>query len=536
MNKKSKSLVAWLCLSFFMLNSLPAWAQDGMDVVYGSSIMSLYTDNGGFGLMLEPYNPPEDDILNLKSGDRFVLTAATVKSSSAMYGTMAVGVVRPTGADQAQVVDIVGKRVLNGDKNMGLAYIECKVNEGVEILPGDEIWLLTYTDGQYGYKKVGTSYPDRVTATLPATGYKLPVFRVDYPEVVEGVTIESSESNFWTHKVAKGRNFYLHITPDDPETVVIVKANGASMPTVDTNVYALKGVMQDYTIEIIAYPKGTIYPYKEIECTEELRVKDILTQTELDCLKGLRVTGKVANEDFEVFRVGMHSLEILDLSDAELEGYIPEGAFEYNETIREIKVPKNAGGFASNAFRFMKKLEFMVLPPSLNVFGYNQFFSSSIKTVWVKWNPIEAGMQPPQGFPIPPCAFRATTIASEGLLVVPKGCVSIYKYTSYWGDFKTIREEKPIDRIKMEKPFSDYLKGVGIESATEAHGGFELYASSGECRILTDGIEPQKVEIYGADGRLCEELMTQGSCTVVALRPGFYVVRMMGEGRKILVP
>lgn len=118
MNKKSKSLVAWLCLSFFMLNSLPAWAQEGLDVVFGTSMMSLYTDNGGFGLMLEPYNPPEDDILTLKPGDRFVLTAATVKSSSAMYGTMAVGVVRPTGADQAQVVDIVGKRVLNGEKNM----------------------------------------------------------------------------------------------------------------------------------------------------------------------------------------------------------------------------------------------------------------------------------------------------------------------------------------------------------------------------------------------------------------------------------
>lgn len=534
---KSKSFVVWLCLAFFVFGSLPVRAQEGEDVVYGTSIMSLYTDNGGFGLMLEPYNPPENDILTLKAGDRFVLTAATAKASSSMYGVLAVGVIRPTGTDQGKVVDIVGKRSLNGEKNLGLVYIECKVNEGVEILPGDEIWLLSYSAGQYGYKKVSTYYPDRVIASLPATDYQLPVFWVDYPEVVEGVTIRSSDANFWTHKVAKGRNFYLYITPDDPETVVVVKANGASMKTIDTNVYALTGVMQDYTIEIIAYPQGTIYPYKEIECTEELRVTDLLTQVELDCLKGLRVTGKVKDEDFKVFREGMHSLEILDLSDADRYGYLPEGAFEYNQTIREVRLPKNTGGLPSNTFRYMKKLDFIVLPENLNMFGFNQFFSSSIKTVWVKWDPIAAGMQPLQGFPIPPCAFGATMISSEGVLIVPDGCVDIYKNTAYWGNFKTVREAKPIDRLKLEKPFSDYLKGNNIENATVGdNGGFELSVLPGECHISTTGREPQRVEIYGADGTLCKELTTQGTCTVVALRPGFYVVRMMGQGRKILVP
>lgn len=501
----------------------PVMAQER--VISGTSSLFLTSSDGSIGMMLEPSYAPENDVLTLKGGDYFVLTASSLESYRTMSGRLVVALVR----NETEVVDIMASRSLGGLTSF--VYFTCKVSDGIEVLPGDQVRLLTTTTGE-DYQFVTFLYPGAVVDHIPATDYMLPLCKVSYPENVLGVSIRPGDTAIWPDKVVKGRNFYLYIEPDDAESVLVVRANGISWTGVD-GLYALSGVLQDYEIEIKVYPKDAVFAYKEIECTSSLGVEDLLTEAEADCLKGLKVKGEVKAEDFPFFRDRMPSLEILDLTDARIENdMIPERAFDCNQTIQEVKLPETVVSLGSNAFRYMSKLSFIVLPASVCKFGLNEFFGSSIKTVWVKWSPIEAGLE--QGFTIPPCAFRATVCASEGTLIIPDGCVDAYKNTPVWSNFKTIREKLPID-FKLELPFSRFLTDVK-EVGFAVEEGFSVEVSRGECRIVQDSPAERLVEVIDMNGRMCEVRMMDGAGAVIPLLSGFYIVRVSGKSRKVFVP
>jgi len=239
----------------------------------------------------------------------------------------------------------------------------------------------------------------------------------------------------------------------------------------------------------------------------------------------------------EVFRNQMGSLEILDLlevdrlldKDGNAQIYLPENAFLGNGTLREVKIPECVTGLSNQSFRDMTKLEFVVLHSRLCNFGYNEFFNCpALKTVWVKWNPLENGEM--YGFPVPPCAFNSTPYRTESTLIVPKGCLTAYSYASKWGDFHKIREEVPVDKLRYEVSFDYYLEADAVKAVERKTG---IFAQDGGCRIETEG-EVLPVTVYDLSGREVKATTVCGSA-FISLVPGFYVVRAGDCSSKVLV-
>lgn len=502
-------------------------------VTVGKSTYVLLNSAGGkIGMMLEPRIPayPENGLLTLKAGDSFVLTAGTLTSPYGFNGYLVAGLVR----NGDQLVDVMGKQKVELSSDRPLAYMVGKVSEGVEPMEGDEIRLLTTTD-EVEYNFVSAAVGHKVTDRIPAVNYEIPAPRVNLPTEVPGAKVRLGETTLWPDHVVKGRNFYFYVDLDNPEDILVVRANGHVLSPDNNGVYGLSQVMEDIDIRIDVYAQDVLpFRYKEIDITGGQRVADLLTEVELGCLKGLKVTGDLKEEDFAVFRSQMSSLELLDLLDCRCENdYLPEFAFAQNQTLKEIKLPKGLVGSGNNAFYFMGSLEFIVLPEKMCNFGLNEFFgTASLKKVWVKWNPYTEGMVPAMGFPIPPCAFRSTTYTTDGLLIVPKGCKSAYSYTSTWGDWATIREEAPVDKVLMERPFPknpSSVKNVQVQR-------IRVIPEKVGCWIVSDGIAACTVEVYDVSGCLKEIRTVDGGRAFMALPAGVHILKADGEAHKILVP
>lgn len=504
------------------------WAQD-TPYISGTSSLKIYSTDGSVGMMIEPWVAPDNDTLSLKGGDYITVTAKTLDSYYVVSGKLALALTRGN-----EIVEILGTKTISSISAISFVYFSCKIDEETVVMSGDEIRLLTsYND--ILYNTVDAAYGNNVTDRIPAVNYALPLCKINYPSSVEGVTIRPSDEQAWPDKTVKGRNFYLYITKDNPDDVLVVKVNGNSWVESD-GVYMLNSVMQDCDVEIKLYTKEECDFYKIIIATSDERVEQLLTAEELDYTKGLKVKGEVKAEDFIVFRDKMPSLEILDLREAVIENnYLPESAFDGNATLTEIFLPEGLEGLSNNAFRHMKKLKQIVLPKTLNIFGYNAFFGcESLKKVWVKWNPIEAGIEPLQGFPIPPCAFRATTYKSDGTLIVPKGCVDAYKGTANWGDFKTIRQEAPVDFL-LELPFEYFIpKESGLNEAK--NNSWRVHTTKGECTIIQSQPDSDELMITDMSGRICKRMKLTEQMSVVPLRAGCYIVTLAGKSRKIVVP
>ncbi|MDE7378842.1 MAG: leucine-rich repeat domain-containing protein [Paraprevotella sp.] len=485
---------------------------------------------GSLGMMLEPDYAPESDILTLKGGDHFTLTVSSLTSVWSVKGRLAVGLVRQDNT----VVDILATYTLSSSAPLGFMYFSCSLKADTEVQTGDEIRLL-FTEDNLSYTIISSLYPGEATDKIPATDYKLPLCHITYPTDVPGANIHTNEDAVWPDKTVKGRNFYLYIEPEDPESTVVARVNGQLWYSSGDNLYMLSRVMEDCTVDIKVYPRGTVYPYKKIECSSTVRVADLLTEAEADCLLGLKVKGYLTDEDFTFFRTRMASLQILDLKESRTQyDVIPQSAFDSNRTLREVHLPLNTVALYNNAFRYTTNLSFIVLPEQLNWFGLNQFFGSSVKTVRIKWDPSKAGKDPQTGFSIPPCAFRSTTYASDGTLIVPKGSVDAFRSASIWGNFKTIREPLPIDFL-LELDFERLLTGIsGTAVAQECP--FEVETSRGECRVIQPEPISRRIEVIDASGQLRSTRLTDGRCTALPLPKGFYVIRIGNESRKVLIP
>ncbi len=502
--------------------------------ITGRSYLELSNEYGKTGLVLSPIEPIEETVISLKPGDKFKVYAGAL-SGKQFRGKLVVGLVR----DDTKVVSVFAKREFSAQSVVPMTEIVCNVPQDADIREGDVVRLLTTENDGLSfskiYPKVGAS--SGLVTEIPALNYELPLVKINLPMNIPGVTVKKGETALWSDRALKGTNFFFDVIPDDPDNIVVsVVVNGNAVVPTGTS-YGIGNVDRDYDIQIKTYDRRQTKAYKVIECTEEVGVAALLTEEELACLKGLKVTGVLREQDFEVFRNQMGSLEILDLlevdrlldKDGNAQIYLPENAFLGNGTLREVKIPECVTGLSNQSFRDMTKLEFVVLHSRLCNFGYNEFFNCpALKTVWVKWNPLENGEM--YGFPVPPCAFNSTPYRTESTLIVPKGCLTAYSYASKWGDFHKIREEVPVDKLRYEVSFDYYLEADAVKAVERKTG---IFAQDGGCRIETEG-EVLPVTVYDLSGREVKATTVCGSA-FISLVPGFYVVRAGDCSSKVLV-
>ncbi|MBQ8422650.1 MAG: leucine-rich repeat protein [Coprobacter sp.] len=509
---KNKYFVALMMCCFACISYIPCTAQN---FIGSNSVLELSPMGDRIGLSLEPKTAIEDTILNLKGGDQFTISAGTITGGSNFSGKVAVALVR-NGA----LVEILAEQNLGVSGNTTL-FFNCKISESTQVNEGDIIRLVS-SAGNGMYQAINSTYGGIVTQ-IPATGYKIPFHKINIPETIPGITITQGESVLYRDKIVRGRNYAFYITPDNANLKIIVEANG--QPLSETyGYYALNNVLGDIDVSIRVFNPDTAVTYQKIEVSDSVRITDILSQTEMDCVSFLVISGDMKDEDIYTIRDHMPTLETLDLSQANVENnYMPEYALNYRSSIKKLFLPLSVEGFGSDAFRGMTGLTSIVLPEKLCVFGYNQFFGcSNLKTVWVKWDPSKNGST--TGFPIPPCAFRSTPYSYDGTLIVPKGSLNAYKMTSVWGDFATIREEYPVDKLVL---------GTDDEALSE-NVGIEIFTDGKSCIVKQSSERQIPIAIYSIGGEQVYRRTLYDTRTAIELAPGFYIV-VSGEKRQKIV-
>lgn len=519
MENKNRTLSLFATACMFFIYAISASAQN---FIGNGSSLELSNLSGRIGLSLEPKTPIEGNVLTLKGGDRFTLSAGTIMNGSSS-DKVAVALV---GSNRA-LREILAEQNLGVNGNTTL-FFECKIGDNTQVNEGDVIMLVTpYANGMY--QQITTSYGGVVTQ-IPATNYELPFHKINLPDNVPGVTITKGETVLYRDKIVRGRNYAFYVKPDNSKLKVIVEANGQPLAE-QYGYYALNYVLTDYDISVRVFDPDTAVTYRNIELSESVRLGDLLSQEQMDCISHLKVTGWMSDEDIYTIRDRMPFLSILDLSEANVKNnYMPEGALQGRASITKLYLPETLEGLSTNAFYAMTGLTSIILPEKLNVFGYNQFFGcSSLKTVWVKWNPGEHGST--MGFPIPPCAFRSTPYDYDGTLIVPKGCLNAYSQSSVWGEFKTIREEYPIDEL---------VYGVGSVAVTGVDenriaDAVEVAVENGMVCVRNNSDRPLALAVYGMDGRRYHNSILDVTETALQLEPGVYVLVAGDERMKIIV-
>ena len=496
-----------------------------------TSKVQLVSSRGGIGMMLEPLTAPDNDEVNLKPGDAFVLTAENLDSYYVVSGQLAVGLVR----NGNQLVGLLYERKFSSVGSINFVYAACKVPSDVVPQEGDEIRLLTSENGGVDYNPIEAAMGSQVVTSIPAVGYKLPLQHINVPAHITGGRVVPSSAQIWPDKTVRGRNYYFSVETDEPDAIVAVSINGETMVPAN-GIYSLSRVLQDYDIDVRIYSKGEVEETKVIQCDDLFRVRNRLTQAELDCVKNLKVKGYVYAEDFTYFRSRMPSLQVLDLSETMMiDNVLPYGAFDGNSSIQYVRLPNSLTAFLDNGFRYMRNLQFIEIPYHVCYFGFNEFFGcEKLKKVWVRWDPIAEGCDPVLGYPVPPCAFRATPYTTEGTLVVPKGCVDAYRYTVVWGEFKTIREEAPVDPILAATPFrvfDDNPSGVNDSRSLTV----KVWPGDGGCWVSTDSGRETRAVVVDMAGRVRAEERLSSPLTHIDLEPGCYVVKVEDRHIKILV-
>ena len=487
---------------------------------YGSS-MELSSMGGNIGLSLEPKFPIEDTVLNLKGGDEFTIMARTLTGGTAT-DKVAVALV----ASNRALKEILAEKTLGVSGNTTVSF-DCKISESTSVVEGDMIMLVSsYLNGMY--QEITTSYGGVVT-NIPAKNYQIPFCKINLPDNIPGVKITKGDATLYRDKIVRGRNYSFYVKPDNSNIKVIVEANGS--PLVEQwGYYALNNVLGDIDITVRVFNPETAVTYRNLELSEDVRLTDLLTQDEMDCISYLKLTGYLAFDDFYTMRDKMPFLNIIDMTEAKTQNnYIPERAFEGRASITNIYLPESVEGFASNAF-YGIGIESIVLPENLSVFGYNQFYGcSKLTTVWVKWDPTKHNMT--SGFPIPPCAFRGTPYSYDGTLIVPAGCVNYFKNTENWGNFANIREEGPIDIFLTIPPAPPTQPTTCVK---ELGNELSLSVADGHLRIVNNSAEELVVKVYSMNGTLCCNKVVD-TAAVVELPAGVYIVVADGVNEKVVI-
>ena len=478
-NMKNKGIA--LLAFFALVCAQMSFAQNYIG--YGSS-MELTSMGDHIGLSLEPKYPIEETVLNLKGGDEFTIMARTLTGGSAS-DKVAVALV----ASNRALKEILAETTKGVSGNTTLSF-DCKISENTYVADDDIIMLVSaMKNGQY--QEIKSTYAGVVT-NIPAKNYQIPFHKINLPDNIPGVTIKKGDATLYRDKIVRGRNYSFYVIPDNSDIKVIVEANGS--PLVETyGYYALNNVKGDIDVEVRVFNPHTSTPYRNLALDYQVRLRDLLTQEEMDCVSYLKLTGWVSHEDIFTIRDDMPFLNVLDMSEARAQNNtFPDRAFEGRASITHIYLPETLTGFGSNAF-YGIGIESIVLPETLSSFGYNQFYGcANLRTLWVKWDPTKNGMT--QGFPIPPCAFRSTPYNYEGTLIVPAGCVNYYRNTETWGNWYNIREEGPVDIFLTMPPAPPVVEEpentTGVENVESVDAENTIYDIFGRRvdKIVVPGI------------------------------------------------
>ena len=225
-------------------------------------------------------------------------------------------------------------------------------------------------------------------------------------------------------------------------------------------------------------------------------------------------------EDAFAYCVGLTSIEIPNsVTD------IKSGAFSGCSGLTGVVIPSSVSNLGGYAFYGCESLTSMVIPNSVKSIGaYTLYGCRGLKSVVVGESVASVGnaaFKECSGLTrlemltkVPPKCGKDVFVGVDKTaceLVVPAGCVDVYKTAVEWGDFSKIT------------PGESSVGEVGTP-------GMSVTAAGGE--IVVEGVADAAVEVYGIGGSL---LYSGKSHRVSVPVAGIYVVRVNGKPHKVVL-
>jgi hypothetical protein len=112
--------------------------------------------------------------------------------------------------------------------------------------------------------------------------------------------------------------------------------------------------------------------------------------------------------------------------------------------------------------------------------------------------------------------------------------LSAYRNASVWGDFKTIRETKPVDFL-LELPFDRFLPEEDAISDIKENE-IKVNVRDGKCIISQKSPDKRNVAVVDLSGCCLVSTTMSDVYHEMTLKAGLYVVKVDGKSYKILVP
>ena len=228
---------------------------------------------------------------------------------------------------------------------------------------------------------------------------------------------------------------------------------------------------------------------------------------------------KIGEEAF-AYSVALTSIEIPNsVTD------IKSGAFSGCSGLTGVVIPSSVINLEGHVFYGCESLTSMVIPNSVKSIGaYTLYGCRGLKSVVVGESVASVGnaaFKECSGLTrlemltkVPPKCGKDVFVGVDKTaceLVVPAGCVDVYKTAVEWGDFSKIT------------PGESSVGEVGTP-------GMSVTAAGGE--IVVEGVADAAVEVYGIGGSL---LYSGKSHRVSVPVDGIYVVRVNGKPHKVVI-
>lgn len=272
----------------------------------------------------------------------------------------------------------------------------------------------------------------------PVTGNVMPITNVSYTQL------------FGSHL-----QFWCHIKEGAPNGYGVISAMGKGAYN-DNNYYicglgderlgfAFKAI-DNYIIN------GEFYEYTaplKLDIKTAGTLSTLISTDDAHRVGDLTLSGNINAFDIWYVRENMKGLYRLDLSETTIKGVetsgvtinsfpvsgyqpdnaMPDWALEHLSLLQEVILPSNLKYLQDTSLSGLK-ISNITLPASIEDFGTNNFFASSLLDEVVNLNPIP--------IPIRECNFTGTKCPEWGCLIVPEESLSAYKKAPVWGDFKYI--------------------------------------------------------------------------------------------------
>lgn len=246
---------------------------------------------------------------------------------------------------------------------------------------GDRIAFYSQATGSSDYIKLLGF--DNTDISIPATGYTPRTAEIK-TDLGDGVQLAVADNNdLYNGKIVLGSDFQFTVTTAPSITKSFVTINDVVTqlitPDKGDSYYCITETWQpSYTIGVKAYKD---YAEKDLElAVAPKQLEEKLKDTDCFVYRNLKLTGSISSQDFKV--LNKKPFRKIDLSEClvksdeyyDVDNYIPESAFMYNESVEEFVMPKGIEQIAYNAF-LGSALKSVVLPASISYFGGNCFWN-----------------------------------------------------------------------------------------------------------------------------------------------------------------